>query len=229
MAKVKELTYDVREAVKAFSDDTELDDRHTIYLYNIKRAKYLRQDLNNYQRTVDNSILQTFCLALEEVSLDECGMDYECGTLLKSTQPVPTPIEMHTKPAITKIKPTSRLAGSFNFITKDKAVYIDSAPFANALYAFLDTDGYIYVYSNSDSYKLLDCITVTGVFEDPTELSDYKNCCKCKSSADTVCFDLNESDYPLQPHYIDLIREEIIRDVLRTMQIPEDKINDSTD
>jgi hypothetical protein len=229
MAKVNELVYDIREAVKAFSDDMELDDRYITYLYNIKRAKYLRQDLNNYQRTVDNSITQTICLGLEEVSLDECGLNYDCGTLLRSTQAVPTPIELHTKPAITKIKPTNRLAVSFNFITKDKATYIDSAPFANALYAFLDTDGYIYVYSNSDSYKLLDCITVTGIFEDPTELSLYTSCCACKVTSSTICFDIDTTDYPLQPHYIDVIREEIIRDILRTYQIPEDKVNNSTD
>jgi len=229
MAKVKELIYDVREAVRSYTDDAELEDRYILYLYNIKRSKFLRQDLNNSQKTIDQSISQTFCLEMEEVSLDQCGLNYECGTLLRSKQIVPTPIDLHTKTAITKVKPTSRLAVAFNFITKDRAQYLDSAPFANALYSFLDDDGYIYAYSNMDSYKLLDCITVTGVFQDPTALADYQNCCQCKVTADTTCFDLDESEYPIQSHYIDVIREEIVRDIVRTKQIPEDKINDSTD
>lgn len=226
MAKVNELLYDIREAIHAFSDDSETDNRHLLYLYNVKRAKYLRQDLNNYQKTVDNSILQTICLGMEEVSINECSVDYSCGTILRSTQPVPRPIELHTKTAITKVKPIKRLAVPFNFISKDKATYIEEAPFPNALYAFLDNDNYIYVYSASDSYKLLECITVTGVFEDPTALSEYSDCCGCTAS-ESPCYSVDDSEYPLQPHYIDVIREEIIKDTLRTLQVPEDKINNS--
>tara|TARA_R110000822_G_scaffold73853_18_gene177662 strand:- start:11854 stop:12543 length:690 start_codon:yes stop_codon:yes gene_type:complete len=229
MAKVNELVYDVREAVKAFSDDTELDNRYILYQYNNKRAKYLRQDLNQYQKTVDISITQTLCLALEEVSLDECGMEYDCGTLLRTTQPLPKPLDLHTKPAITKVKPTNRLAISFNFITKEKAAYADSAPFAKAVYSFYDPDGYLYVYSNSDSYKLLDCLTVSGVFRDPTALAAYSTCCNCKVTADTVCFDEDTSEYPLPLHYIDIIRNEIITELLQKAGVQEDKINNSTD
>ena len=228
MAKVNELLYDIREAIHAFSDDSELDDRYLLYLYNIKRAKYLRQDLNNYQKTIDNSILQTLCLSLEQVSGDECSVEYSCGTLLRSTQPIPTPIELHTKVAITKVKPTVKLGVPFNFISKDKAPYIENAPFKNAIYAFIDVDKYIYVYSATEDYRLLECLTVTGIFEDPISLKDYSTCCGCDSD-DNACFSVDESEYPLQPHYIDVIRDEIIKDILRTMQVPKDKINNSTD
>ncbi len=227
MAKVNELTYDVREAVKAFTDDSELDDRYIIYLYNIKRAKYLRQDLNNYQKTVDNSIKQTLCLGMELVDMTECSVDYSCGKILRSKQPIPTPIELHSKVAITSVKPTQRISLPFNFITKDKAAYIENAPYPNAIYAFIDVDNYIYAYSKSDDYTILDCITVTGVFEDPLSLANYNNCCDCGDPI--ACYDVEESSYPLQPHYVDVIRDEIVKDILRTYQIPEDKQNDATD
>ena len=226
MAKINELTSDIREAIKAYSDDNDLDDRYIIYLYNIKRAKYLRQDLNNYQKTVDNSITQTLCLTMKEVSINECTVDYSCGSLLRSTQPIPIPLELHSKVAITKVKPITKLSIPFNFITKDKAAYIENAPFNKAIYAFLDVDNHIYAYSKSDDYKLLECITVTGIFEDPLSLQNYTNCCNCGDQP-IPCFDIDESKYPLQPHYIDVIRDEIIRDILRTKQIPEDKINDA--
>lgn len=222
---LEKLTYDVKEAVKAYNDDSELDTRYIIYLYNIKRAKYLRQALNNYQRTVDNSIKQTLCLTLEEVDMSECSVDYDCGTLLRTTQVVPKPLELDSKVAITKVKPTTRISQPFNFISKSKAAYIDNAPYSNSIYAFIDVDNYIYVYSKSDAYKVLDCITVTGVFEDPLSLSAYTNCCGCTDSA-SVCYDEASSDYPLQPHFIDLIREEIIKDLIRGIQLPEDTEND---
>jgi hypothetical protein len=225
---LSKLIYDVREGIKEYTDDSEVSNRYIIHLYNIKRAKYLRQDLNNYQKTADNSILQSFCLSLEEVSANECNVEYDCKTLLRSKQPIPTPLELHTKVAITKIKPTNRLSIPFNMVTKDKVAYLDGATFKSSLYAFIDVDEYIYIVSkNDESYKILDCITVTGVFEDPLELANYQNCCGCSTS--TVCFDELESEYPLQPHYIDLIRREIVNDLLQLKQIKEDKENNSND
>ena len=227
MAKVNELIYDVREALGAYSDDYEIDNRYILYLYNIKRAKYLRQDINNFQKSIDNSVLQTLCLGIEEVSADECSVDYSCSKIMRTKQPLPTPIEGHTKPTITKVKPINRIGVPFNFINKNRAPFIEHSNFPEALYAFIDVDNYIYIYSSSDDVKLLDCITVTGVFETPTELANYSTCCSCEEP--TPCFDEDNSEYPLQPHYIDLIRGEIVKELAATLQIPEDKINDTND
>lgn len=224
--RLDKLVYDVREYIKSFTDDSEIDDRHIIHLYNIKRVKYLRQGLNNYQRSIDNSILQTLCVGLEEVSISECDISYECGKILRSKQPIPTPIELHTKVAITKVKPTNRISIPFSFVNKDKIAFLEGATFKNNLYAFLDDDEYIYIISpNDEAYKLLECITVTGIFEDPLELSKYSNCCNCTTTA--PCFNELESDYPLQPHYIDIIKQEIVNELIGVRQTVEDKTNDS--
>jgi len=226
MAKLKEIVYDVREALKEYTDDSELDNRYIKYLYNIKRAKYLRQELNNYSKTVDLSITQTFCLSMELVDGDECGDD--CPKLLRSNKPLPKPLELHSKVAITSVKPTTRIGVPFNFITKDKIAYLDGAQFATGLYAFLDNDNYMYVYSLSDAYKLLECITITGIFENPLELSNYSTCCDCDDTI-SVCYNEDENDYPLQPHFIDLIKSEIVNDLARLKVIPEDIENDAND
>lgn len=228
MAKLNEITYDIRESIKELSDDTEVDNRHIIYLLNIKRAKYLRQDLNNFQKTTDNSIQQSFCMELEEVSADECGMNLTCDKIIRTKKPLPRPIELHLKPAITKIRPTNRLAVPFNFISREKAPFLSAAPFGNSVYAFVGIDYHIYFISNSDVYKLIDCISVAGIFENPLALKAYASCCGC-SVEDSPCFDEMESEYPLQPHYIDLIKNEIVRDLIGTKQMPEDKDNDSND
>ena len=226
MALLKEIVYDIREALKEYSDDSELDNRYIKYLYNIKRAKYLRQDLNNYSKTVDLSITQTFCLSMSLSSGDECGDD--CPKLLRSDKPIPKPLELHSKVAITSVKPTKRIGIPFNFIPKEQITYLEGALFSNGLYAFLDNDNYIYVYSLTDSYKLLDCLTVTGVFENPTELANYANCCDCSDNV-ISCYDEDNSEYPLQPHYIDLIKSEIVNDLIKLKQIPEDYENDAND
>ena len=222
------IIYDVREGVRQYTDDSEISDRYIIYLYNIHRADYLRQDLNNYQRTSDNSIKQTFCIDLVEVSNNECNIDIECDTILRSSKPIPTPLELHTKVALTSVKPTNRTAIPFNFVTKRRITMLNGARFKKSLYSFLDEDGYIYVTApEGNEFKLLNCLTITGIFEDPLSLIDFTNCCGCDTA--TSCFDMATTNYPLQPHYIKAIRKEIINNLLQFLGVQEDKTNNDND
>lgn len=227
MATVAEIIYDVREMLEQYSDDSDIDNRYILYLYNIKRAKYLRQDLNNFQKSRDNSIMQSFCLSMEKVSSDKCNRDLKCSYILRSKKPIPKPIELHDRVAITRVKPTNRKSLPFTFTTLERAIYYSNSKFPNSIYSFIDTDGHLYVVSNNESHVLIDCIDVTGIFEDPISLKDYKNCCDCKDSNESTCFDEQTSEYPLQPHYIDLIKGEIANDLLNKLQTPQDIINNA--
>lgn len=219
------LIYDAREALKQYTDDQEIDDRYILYLYGIKRTKYLRQDLNNFQHTTDISVTQTLCLELEVVTANQCGLDIECETILRTKRPIPQPIELHTKPAITSVKSTNRISIPFTFTTKEKAIYSKYSPFNKGIFAFLDNDNHIYLVSQLNALKMIECVTITAVFEDPLDLMDYSNCCGCEDSV--PCFDLTNIDYPIQAHYIDLIKNEIVRDLIQELKIPEDKENNS--
>jgi hypothetical protein len=221
------IIYDVREALKLYSDDANVTDRYITYLYGIKRSKYLRQDLNNFQKSTDVSITQTLCLPLEVVSANQCASELDCKVILRTKRPIPQPIELHIKPAITSVKSTNRTSLPFNFVTKEKAIYSKYAPFNKGIYAFLDNDKYIYVVSESNTVNLIECITITGIFEDPLELKNYSNCCDCPTV--TLCFNPDTTDYPLQPHYIDLIKEEIVNQLTNRLRLPDDKINNSSD
>lgn len=225
---LENIIYDVRESLKVYTDDSEISNEYIIYLYGIKRSKYLRQELNNYQRTTDISVTQTLCLGLERVSVNECGLDLDCATIVRTKRPIPQPLELHIKSAITSVKPTERIAIPFNFVTKQKAIYSQHSPFNRGIFAFLDNDKYIYLISEDEVLNLLECITITGVFEDPLDLANYTNCCSCTSNS-LPCFDEMTSNYPLQPHYIDLIKNEIVNELIKKLNIPEDTKNNSTD
>ena len=227
MAVLNKIIYDVRETLRQYTDDSEISDRYITYLYGIKRAKYLRQELNNFQRTTDISVTQTLCLSLEKISSNECGLDFQCDTILRTKKPIPQPLELHTKSAITQVKPTQKLSIPFSFITKEKAAFYKNSPFNKGIFAFLDNDKHIYVISQLNTINLLECITVTGVFEDPLELINYTNCCNCEQPS--PCFNEEETNYPLQPHYVDLIKNEIVKELLKQLDIPEDTKNDSAD
>lgn len=224
---ISKIIYDIRTAIKDTVDDSKFSDRYITYLYNLKRSKYLRNDANNLQKLIDTSILQKFCMDMEEVSINECGLDYDCGTIMRSTKVIPTPLELHLKSAITEVKPTLKITQPFNFVNKERAIWSQYSPFSESIYAFLDTDKKIYLISKSETVKLIDCITVTGIFEDPLELKNYKNCCGCDDAI--TCFDEDTTEYPLQAHHIDNIRNEIIQTLVGTLKLPEDKINDAND
>ena len=223
--KLNKIIYDVRESLKLYTDDGEISNRYITYLLGIKRSKYLRQDLNNYQHTTDLSTTQTLCLGLEVISANQCGLSLECDTILRTKRPIPQPIELHVKTSITNVRPTNRISIPFNFTTKEKAIYSKHSPFNKAIFAFLDNDKRIYLLSEMNTLNLLECITITGIFEDPLDLINYTNCCDCNESPS--CFDEDTVEYPLQPHYIDLIKAEIVNELAVKMNIKEDKENDS--
>jgi hypothetical protein len=224
--KISKMIYDVRTAIRDTVDDQKFSDRYILYLYNLKRSKYLRNDANNLQRLVDTSILQKFCMEMEEVSVDECNLEYDCGTIMRTKSIIPIPLELHLKSAITEVKPSIKISKPFNFVNKERAIWSQYSPFGDSIYSFLDVDNYIYLISKSETVKLIDCITITGIFEDPLELQNYKNCCNCNDVK--PCFDEDTTEYPLQAHHIDSVRNEIIQSLIGSLNIPEDKINDSS-
>lgn len=221
-----QLIFDIREAIKQTTDDSNISDRYIMYLWNLKRSKYLRQDLNNLQKTIDNSTLQEFCLEMIEASASDCNVSYDCGTIMKSKVPIPKPLELHLRSAITKVKPTTKTAQPFNFIDKSRAILSQYSPFSGSIYAYLDSDSHIYLVSTSITVKLIDCLTVAGIFESPEQLRNFKNCCGCTTS---VCYDGAISEYPLPAHHVDAIRLEIIQTLGVTLSLPEDNINNSND
>ena len=224
MSKINQIIYDVREGVSQTTDDSEISDRYILYLFNILRSKYLRNDLNNLQKSIDLSILQKLCLELEEVSINECNLDFDCETIIRTKKPLPKLLELNLKSALISVKPTNRLSIGFNFITKERAVNFKNSPNKNSIHAFLDSDNRIYLVSENDALKLIECITVVGIFEDPLELRNFNNCCGCNEPS--PCF-TDEDEYPIQAHHIDNIREELIPKLIRKLQINPDKDNNS--
>jgi len=224
---LNEITYSIREAVKEYTDDSELDDRYIQYLLGLKRSKYLKQKMNNFQKVTDLSVQQTFCVGLEKVDGAECGLDTPCEILLRSDKLIPDPIMLHLKPAILRVAPASKLSQSFNFVDRFKAVYAANSPFPKGVYSFLHDDNRLYLTSAKKGFKLLDCISITGVFEDPIKIAEFSDCCGCTTAA--PCFDADTYEYPIPPDLVDIIRADVINELIQHKQTPEDRINNSND
>lgn len=227
MSSKLELIYDIKDYMKAYSDDTELSNEHIMYLYRKKRAKYLRQLLNDYTRKFDNVILQSFCIGVEEVSKALCSIDVGC-TILRTKQPIPTLLDLRSRDSLVGIGPSLIASERFKIIKEEQAPYILDKKYANGIYSFLGSDGYVYFISNDDAHLLLECIYITGLFEDPEELESFTDCCSGDCQDAEPCF-TEDSEYPLQGFLVDDISNEIKKELVARLQIPEDKNNNSDD
>lgn len=225
--KLLNLIYSVREAVKEFTDDSELDDRYITHLLDIKRAKYIRQDLNNFAKPIDNNIIQSLCIPLVETSAFDCDIDIECNLLLRSKYKIPNTFITSTKNAILTVRSINKLEKPFLFIDELRLPFVNYAMFPNKIYTFLGSDNYIYVFSNDTSFKLLDCVLIKGVFESPVDLIGLETCCEDCTETNT-CFTY-ESDYPLPSHLIDVVLQDVKNELLNIKKVPEDRTNDATD
>lgn len=227
MASINQVIFDIREALKDYSDDSELSNEYILYLLNIKRAKYLKQRIDQLGRSYNNRVLQTLCLETEEVSINECGLDFDCETIIRTKKPLPQLLQLSTKDALQRVSPSDKLSIKFNLINRERATGYMNSPFNNKIKAFLHDDNHIYLIGNPMPL-LLECISVTGVFEDPTELENYSNCCGCNLET-SKCFDYDTTEYPIQIDLLDIIRTDVIQEIAKLKQIKEEQSNNSND
>lgn len=226
MATKSQIVYDVKELLKKYSDDVEYDDRHILYIYNLKRAKFLRQLLDDKTRNFDNILIQSVCLSFEEVDKGLCGLKVGC-TIMKSKQPLPKLLEVRNRSTLISIQPSVMLSKTFKVVSWEQASYILDKPYSNSIYVVQDSEGYLYLISKNNEHRLIECLYLRCIFEDPTELEDYFDCCGCDKPKN--CFD-EDATYPAQSFLIDLIRDEIIKLFIGSKeQIQEDNDNNSTD
>lgn len=227
MAKTSQIIYDVKELLNIYVDDTIYDDRHILYLYNLKREKYLRQLYDDKSRNFDKITMQSLCLTLEETDKGLCGIDVGC-TVLRSTQIIPKLLSVRNRETLISATPPMVLSRSFKVIDFNQAISILDRPYSKSIYVTVDPEGYVYVFSNIPEYKLLSCIYLTGIFSTPSELEEYINCCTCETVVES-CFTL-DSDYPAPAYVIDAARDEIVKLLIGTKeQIKPDSENDSSD
>lgn len=227
--KLDKLVYDVREALAQYQDDSLITDDYIIFILNNIRSKIIRNQLNNYQDVISPLMLQSFCLELEEVSAYDCGYDLNCDTIIRTARPVPIPIKHHYGLALTTVRTMDRLGKSLRSIEPEAASYFMNSRFSNSIYYFVGSDLRLYFVSKNTMLKLMDCISITGIFADPLELEDYSTCCGCDTDVEAKCFNMYESDYPIDPSMVDDLTRLAIEKLLNKLQINTDNSNNATD
>ncbi len=167
MATLPELIYDLWEAVEVeVPADTVLDERKLEFLIHKQRALWIRNELNK-NRTIDESIKQNVSSDLEDFTSDT--FEY-----CKVTEDIiPTFIEVHNKPLITKLHADDLTNKALNLIDYVNIPYTGHGKFnTNQIFASL-IGNRIYLLSNDDALDDIASISIEGVFENPSSVESF--------------------------------------------------------
>jgi hypothetical protein len=203
------------------TDDEDLPIKKIKHDINLKRALFIRNELNK-NRSIDINLIQTLgCVELEVADPVECCIDLPPGCkLVRTVERIPNTIELHNSKLITRIGNINMMDKKFNFVPYERFIFSGNTEYTkNEIYATLH-DGRIYLKSNSMDLFALKYIDIQGVFEDPTELAKFKNC------SDENCYD-DDSKYPMNMWMEDYIKNALIEEYIKvTLRATKDMTND---
>jgi hypothetical protein len=219
MATLREAIYDIKEMFSVYSDDTLLSEEHIAYSLKLKRALYLRNYLSNITKSIPLEAKQLICINLEEDELCE-----EDILFLKSTIQIPSTIEATGRANISDVFLNSRLAKYINIIDYIRIPYImGGRRNNNQIYITIDPNNYLILFSLSGNHQLINQVKLNIVAEDPEEADKLS----CETGEDSC--DYYDKQFPIELSMLDMIKKEILNELIIKYRIPVDTVNNTED
>lgn len=214
-----ELIYNVREKLKIHSDDSNTTDEFISHLIDVKRVFVLEQRLGGTAWKAPIEVKQELKMDLEVVdSVD--GM--ECfGTILRTAQPLPNLVRSKGGNSGITVRRADRKFILIDLIGLDRLPFAGEGRFVSQLtYAAFDYDNRLYLVSGSPKHLLLKSIFVGGIYEDTVLAGDLDPSTDLKK-------DIWDREYPLTMNFAEVAVDLVVKDLIRSMKIPQDIINDA--
>lgn len=219
MASLREAIYDIKEMFSVYSDDALLSEEHIAYSLKSKRALYLRNYLSNPTKTIPLEAKQLICIKL--VPDEMCEEDI---LFLRSNIQIPSTIESTGRANISDVFLNSRLAKYINIIDYVRLPYImGGRRNNNQIYITIDPNNYLILFSLSGSHQLIEDIKLNIVAEDPEE-ADKLSC-----DINNIKCDFYDKQFPIEFSMLDMIKKEILNELIIKYRVPVDVINNTED
>jgi len=210
---LNEIIYTIRESVRRYTLDSTIDDREIIFQVNLYRALYFRNEYNKNYRDVIETNKQTACVKL---------IEFENCTLI-SEKELPRFIELHEKPSISRITSAKQTNIPFDIVSFTKLPFTGNGRFNKKnVFVSLTPEGKMIVKSDNKQLPMLTKLLVTGVFENPLDLQDFK--CDLEETQECFSFD---TQYPIAPHTFVYVIQNVTNYFLAKLQIPVDSANNA--
>lgn len=221
MATLNHIVYDLRELIKAYSDDSNYSNEWFEYQINIARALLLEQKFSSRQYVIPNKIRQVFNMELEIAESN----DFVSGisTVLRTKDKIQYPLEPFNFKNNIRVGSSDYSDIYFSHISNERFPYVGSNKWVqNMIYYTLGTDFKLYFTSSNPSVKLVENIRLSMVCSNPQEAYPF-----------TLDYDPDidfvNTEYPLEDNMITLVTDMIFKKITNSINIPEDKENDATD
>jgi hypothetical protein len=197
-------------------DDNSYSDRQLAFIINYYRVKLIDQDINKGKYLSQYYVQTLGKVKLIKTSKTECGLG-DCDLndfVLRTEIPIPKAVDTNSQNLITYV---GTVDGNKSYQrTSFQSVKFDSfSKYTGRNTKYYELGEYLYIVNpSSNSLKY---ITITGVFEDPLKVNEFKSI-GCDDSSD-YCFNPFDIEYPLSMKHVDTIYKLIVNTEFRFQNI----------
>ncbi len=223
MATRAELIFSVKELLKDHTDDTLIADEHVLFQIKAYRAMLLRQLYSDRSKAFDDAAKQTFCADMVLTDPGICGIDTGCF-ILRSEEKIPGLLSVKGRSALTRVGPPIIGLPGYELVTPEAIKQCMDDPYSGNT-AFV-MDNYLYLVGRGVATKLIKCVSVTGIFEDPEKLEYLSSCDSCGTSKVTPCY-TDESELPMPSHLIAPITQMVVKDFIGVEKLEDRRDTDN--
>lgn len=212
---LNELAYDIMsniEGTSRISDDSELSIDQVYFKIHTTRAMLIRQDQAK-GRSLSDNITQTLpCLEVTKVNASECCNITAPCELYRTKLQLPRAIETYQRDLIVRVGGVDITGPSWNYISLAHIPWAGISKWTKDSTKWFTKGGYVYIINPPPVTR----ISVTGVFEDPTDLTQYPTC------SGQPCFSNDSNEYPLSSFMVPTLKQLVLEDLMRMRNTPAD-------
>lgn len=221
MATLREIISDTLEVLNQYSDDTNFSQEHIAYNVNVGRAMFMQQRYSSRSNIVPEKAKQHFNHVLELVEENEFSAGL--GTILRTVEPIQSPLEPFNFKSNIKISTGSYLDPYFSFVSRERFPYVGQSKWVqNQIYVTLGSDFRLYFTSGNPNVKILENVKLSYVTENPEDSYPF-----------TIGYDSDvdfwDVEYPFEQNLITQLTDTVVKKLAPKLQIQEDKNNNADD
>ena len=214
--KVNEIVYYCLDAIKAFSDDSYVNEDHIVFLLSKYRGSLLQQ-YHNIKKLIPDSNYQTICLTLTSTDSIPCTN----RAILKSNEEVPSLMPIGN-PSIYLFHGFESENIVFIPFTRLKAVGWNKWK-KNFIYVAVGPDKHLYLSSSNPQAQYLETLRLKGLFE------DFEKAFELECDEDGKPCDEMERDFPLEVALVPDLIARVVKDALGMAWKTSDSNNNAND
>lgn len=208
------------------NDETRLMSRHIYNKLLSVRSVLLYNKLNKKQKVSQWNYQTIPCVEMITVPIVDCPCIPPLGCyILRSKYQLPKPIIKYNKHLI---KSVTSLDGNIVYSEidwEDKKYKSDNKYTANKPDYFIRNK---FLYITTTKYP--EVITITGLFQDPSEVDSYPSFCCNESNIESNCISIYDKEFPIDDELIDALIELSLKELIEVFNMNrEDNTNNTQD